>query len=299
VTAFRVALLQATACGIDVDANRAKGIALCREARELGADLALFPEMWSVGYASCPSEPTDTEAWRRLAVGPDDPFVRAFVDLASELDMAIAITYLERWPGGPRNTVSVVDRHGEVVLTYAKVHTCDFDWERNLTPGERFEVAALDVASGPVEVGAMICYDREFPESARVLMLQGAEVVLVPNSCTWDEPRRAQLQTRAFENMVGVAMANYPEPDVNGRSVAFDPIVYEREDGSARDTTVVQAGSGEETVIAEFDMDRIRDYRRHETWGNAFRRPGAYGPITSTAVREPFVRPGARRQRPS
>ena len=41
--------------------------------------------------------------------------------------MAIALTYLERWPGGPRNTVLLIDRYGEMVLTYAKVHTCDFD----------------------------------------------------------------------------------------------------------------------------------------------------------------------------
>src|SRR2546425_7595250 len=39
--------------------------------------------------------------------------------------MAIALTYLERWPGGPHDTVSLIDRHGELVLTYAKVNTCD------------------------------------------------------------------------------------------------------------------------------------------------------------------------------
>ena len=50
-----------------------------------------------------------------------------------------------------------------------------FDVERHLTPGDGFHVAELDTAEGPVKVGAMICYDREFPESARILMLQGAE----------------------------------------------------------------------------------------------------------------------------
>ncbi len=48
--------------------------------------------------------------------------------------------------------------------------------ERNLTPGEDFYVTDLDTARGPVRVGAMICYDREFPESARLLMLKGAEL---------------------------------------------------------------------------------------------------------------------------
>jgi len=156
-------------------------------------------------------------------------------------------------------------------------------------------VAALDTASGPVAVGAMICYDREFPESARVLMLEGAEIVLTPNSCEMDVARVEQFRARAFENMIGVALANYPAPHANGRSVAFDPIVYEVEDGPARDTTIVEAGPDEGIVVAEFDLDRIRAHRQRETWGNAFRRPRAYGPITSTEVREPFVRPEARR----
>ena len=55
------------------------------------------------------------------------------------------------------------------VMTYEKVHTCDFDIERNLTPGEDFFVSDLNTEYGDVKIGAMICYDREFPESARIL----------------------------------------------------------------------------------------------------------------------------------
>ena len=97
--------------------------------------------------------------------------------------MAIGVTLLERCPSGPRNTLVLFDRFGRRVLTYAKVHTCDFDVERNLTPGDDFYVADLDTAAGTVKVGAMICFDREFPESARILMLQGAELILTPNAC--------------------------------------------------------------------------------------------------------------------
>ena len=82
-----------------------------------------------------------------------------------------------------RKTFVLFDRFGNRKLTYAKVHTCDFDVERNLTPGEGFSTVALDTACGEVQVGAMICFDREFPESARILMLQGAELILVPNAC--------------------------------------------------------------------------------------------------------------------
>ena len=56
-------------------------------------------------------------------------------------------TLLEAWEGGPRNTLILFDRFGERKLTYSKVHTCDFDVERHLTPGEDFYVTDLDTAA--------------------------------------------------------------------------------------------------------------------------------------------------------
>ena len=70
-------------------------------------------------------------------------------------------------------------------------------------------------------IGAMICYDREFPESARILMLKGAEIILTPNACDLEANRLGQFRARAYENMVGVAMANYAAPWQNGHSVAY------------------------------------------------------------------------------
>ena len=109
--------------------------------------------------------------------------------------MAIALTYLEKWQGTLRNSVSLIDRHGEIVLTYAKAHTREFDAEAELTPGDDFPICSLDTGQGEVKVGFMICFDREFPESARVLMLQGAELVLTPNACMLDRHRLDQFKT--------------------------------------------------------------------------------------------------------
>lgn len=302
-----VALLQMVASGTDQDANLRKGDAFCRRARVMGADIALFPEMWNIGYtpypgcavnyhqvgAETPEQARARAAWQAQAIGPDDAFVVHFRELARELDMAIALTYLERWPGAPRNTVSLIDRHGEIVLTYAKVHTCDFGLEAALTPGDDFPVCTLDTAAGPVWVGAMICFDREFPESARLLMLNGAEIILTPNACPLEPNRIGQFRARAFENMVGVAMANYAAPQQNGHSVAFDPIAFEDEERS-RDTLIVEAGEAEGIYLAPFDLDRLRAWRQREVWGNAFRRPHRYGPLVAPEVQDPFVRRDAR-----
>jgi predicted amidohydrolase len=285
-----------TSCGPDSEANLAKGDAFCRRAAALGADIALFPEMWSIGYTFFDrAQPGAREAWAAKAVGADDRFVAHFCSLARELNMAIALTYLEKWPGAPRNTVSLIDRRGEIAMTYAKVHTCDFDIEGELTSGDDFKVCALDTAAGPVITGAMICYDREFPESARVLMLKGAEIILTPNACPMEANRLVQFRVRAFENMVGVALANYAAPQENGHSVAYDPMGFAGEDGPARDTLIIEAGETEDVYLARFDLDALRDYRQRETWGNAFRKPRTYGALTSLDVEPPFARPEDRR----
>jgi predicted amidohydrolase len=292
---IKVALLQMTACGTDQAANRDKGEAFCRQASAAGADIALFPEMWNIGYTFFdPSQPGARENWQAQAVGRADAFVRHFRALAEELRMAIALTYLECWDGGPRNAMTLIDRHGAMVMTYAKVHTCDFDLEAACTPGDEFYVRSLDTAQGAVSVGAMICYDREFPESARILMLQGAELILVPNACEMEQNRLAQLRARAYEDMAGIALTNYAAPQSNGHSVAFDGVAFDEAETSL-DMTLVEAGESEGVYIAEFDMQKIRAYREREVWGNAFRRPHLYGLLTSCQVDPPFVRQEARR----
>lgn len=286
---LKIALLQ-IAPGDTLEENLKKGMEYCRRARALGADIALFPEMWSSGYRIY-GRPV--EAWTAEAVPADGAFVRAFGDLARELHMAIGITLLERWEGGgPRNTMVLFDRFGERRLVYAKVHTCDFEAERYLTAGEDFYTAGLDTAQGPVQVGAMICYDREFPESARILMLKGAELLLVPNACPMEINRLSELRARAYENMVAIATCNYPDtvPDCNGGSSVFDGVAYLPQLEGSRDTCILQAGGEDGVYLAELDLEQLRDYRRREVQGNAYRRPSKYGLLVASGRDEPFIR---------
>ena len=289
---LNIALLQIAPTG-SLEGNLEKGTAACRRAKELGADIALFPEMWSNGYRIY-GRPA--EEWKAEAISAESEFVRAFGRLAGELDMAVGVTLLEAWEGGPRNTLILFDRFGERKLTYAKVHTCDFDVERNLTPGEDFYVTDLDTARGPVRVGAMICYDREFPESARLLMLKGAELILTPNACPMELNRLSQLRARAFENMLAVATCSYPDsvPDCNGGSSVFDGVAYLPEAEGSRDTCLLQAGGEEGVCVAGLDLDMLRAYRGREVHGNAYRHPKKYALLTDTRIDEPFIRANRR-----
>ena len=288
---FNVAMLQLLPEG-SLSANLDKGLEYCKKAKAMGADLALFPEMWSAGYTI----PEDVALLKSMAVRADSDFVMAFGEMAARLNMAVGITFLEAWEPLPRNTLCLFDRFGRKVMTYAKVHTCDFGDECRLTPGDDFFAADLDTKDGPVRVGAMICYDREFPESARILMLKGAEVILVPNACPMEINRISQLRARAFENMTGIATVNYPygKPDCNGHSTAFDGIAYRENEPGSRDTLIIEAGEGEGIYMASFPMEELRAYRQSEVHGNAYRRPEKYHLLISREIREPFIRANRR-----
>ena len=123
-------------------------------------------------------------------------------------------------------------------------------------------------------------------------MLKGAEIILVPNACPMEINRISQLRARAYENMVGIATVNYPygKPDCNGHSTAFDGIAYRQGDGASRDTLILDAGEREGVYIADFPIAALREYRRTEVHGNAYRRPERYSAIIEKSKQEPFVR---------
>lgn len=279
---LKIALLQILP-GKGLEDNLAIGRNACIEAKEKGADLALFPEMWSDGYYL----PQDEKELNSLALGYDSEFINAFQTLATELHMAIGITFLEKHEPKPLNSVILFDMTGKEILHYSKVHTCAFDDEIVLCGGEDFYVADLDFGRGRVKIGSMICFDREFPESARILMLKGAELILAPNACPMEINRLSALRTRAYENMVAVVTCNYPEgqPDCNGHSTLFDGVPWLRDEPGTRDMCVMEAPKEAGVYIAVLDIDMLRDHRSNDIMGDKYRRPEKYSVLTDRSVR--------------
>lgn len=292
---FRVALVQKAARPNAPAANLRLALDTVEQAARLGADLVLFPELWSHGYAppfpgafNAPFDPRfeqERAAWLKSALPRQGAYLNALRAAAQKHRIAVVATLLAQTGGKPQNAALLLGRSGEILLDYAKVHTCDFSLEALMQAGCEFKVCGLD----GIKLGVMICYDREFPESARVLMLKGAELILVPNACPMDPARLGQLAARAFENMVGVAMANYPGPGW-GQSCAVSPMVYGPQ-GYTDPTLLLAPQTAEGLFVAEFDMDAIHAYRSRESWGNAYRKPAAYAPLLETRVEPPFVRP--------
>jgi predicted amidohydrolase len=284
---FIIALLQIAPEGADLNKNLEKGTRYCRNAKARGADLVVFPELWSIGFSPCPVDAPGMQAWEDSAIDEKSQFFQGFVKLARELDLNIAITYLEKHSPKPRNTVAIINGQGEIVLKYSKVFICNFgagDLQKldadihnldlgcdfNCNPGGHFSVCTLRGKEGQVNVGAMICADREFPEAGTALMLKGAEIIIVPNSCDWDKVRSSLLEGRAFENQLAIVVANYPRPMTNGHSQAYTGAAWKN--GEPRPTLLVEAGESEEIVIAKIDVSAIRDFRKEESWRMKYRK---------------------------
>ena len=248
-----------------------------KEAAENGADILLLPEAFLTGY--------ELPMTNEEALPDSDPCFQEICNAAKALRLGVVVTAITKGRKRPRNSAYVVDKNGRVLMKYSKVHTCDFADEACLESGDAFQVCDFH----GIKLGIMICYDREYPESARVLMLKGAEIILVPNDCGAMKPRLCALSTRAYENMVGIAMAN-PNGENAGNSCAFSPICWD-EDGRCVDNVLLMADDVTEGLYyAVFDMDAIRSYRENEMMGNTYRKVKAHDMLLSEKIEYPFIR---------
>lgn len=284
---IKIALLQIDAKK-SVKENEYYGLALCDKCKGENVDIIVFPEMWSTGYYI----PQTKEELNKVAISLDSNFIKAFIDKAKEIKVSIIITFLEKKEDCFYNSAALITKDGQIAYTYRKVHTCDFGDESVLTSGDDFYVYNLDTPHGHIKVGTMICYDREFPESARILMLKGAELILVPNACPLEINRISQLRGRAYENMLAIVTVNYPitHDDCNGCSNAFDGIAYREDEPTSRDTLILQADEQEGIYNVYIPIDELRTYREKEVHGNSYRHPDKYKLLLDERIAYPFIR---------
>jgi predicted amidohydrolase len=277
---FKVAIVQHKVTEPDKEKNTGLAIHYIKEAKENGADFVLFPECFLTSYSGPkikklkPVKEIENEpefvSWCEAALDDNSEYIRKICDAAREFQIGVEITGFTKGKRYPMNSAFIIDRDGSVILKYSKVHTCDFDWEQYLESGDAFHVCHFD----GICIGVMICYDREYPESARELMLQGAELILVPNDCGGMKPRLQELSVEAMQNMVGIAMANPPGKDA-GNSCAFYPMVWDKNGNIIDNTIVIADPLFDGIVYAVFDMETIREHREREDLGK-YRKPKAY-----------------------
>lgn len=253
-----------------------------RDAAARGANVVLPPELFQGPYF-CREEKADWFAEARPL--DDDEAVRRIRDVAREAGVVVPVSFFERSGQAYYNSVAVIDADGAVLGVYRKSHIPDgpgYEEKFYFRPGDTgFRV--WPTRWGAIGIG--ICWDQWFPESARAMMLLGAEVLFYPTAIG-SEPLDPGLDTRdpwqramighAVSNVVPVVAANRVG-DEQGQRFYGSSFVAD-----ARGDKVAELGRDDEGVIvATFDLDALA--RTRASWGFfRDRRPELYD-VLSTA----------------
>ncbi|HYM17326.1 MAG TPA: N-carbamoylputrescine amidase [Micropepsaceae bacterium] len=271
-------------CSWDRAKNIAKAKDMVREAAAKEADLVLLPELFETPYF-CQDQSADHYALARTF--EDNPLIAEFSVLAKELSVVLPLSFFERAHNAYYNSLAIIDRDGRLLGRYRKSHIPDgpgYQEKFYFRPGDTgFHV--WTTASGTL--GPAICWDQWFPEAARILALEGADVLLYPTAIGSEPPPATPVDSRDHWRRVmqGHAAANYV-PVVAANRVGI-------EKGQASELTfygssfiagptgeiVAELDREEEGVItASFDFPAIAKARA--SWGLfRDRRPDLYKPL--------------------
>jgi N-carbamoylputrescine amidase len=271
------------ACSPDRDANIARADALVREAAAKGAQLILLQELFETPYF-CKEQEYEMMALATRA--EDNPAIGHFRAVAKELRVVLPISFFEAANNAQYNSLVTIDADGEVLGLYRKSHIPDGPGYREkfyFNPGDTgFKV--WDTEYG--RVGAAICWDQWFPEAARAMALQGAEVICYPTAIG-SEPHDASLDSRDHwqRTMQGHAAANLTPVIASNRvgteeQAGVSSTYYGSSfitDGFGAKTAEMNR-TAEGVITAVLDLEANRRVRLN--WG-VFRdrRPELYAPL--------------------
>src|SRR4051794_19908848 len=273
MTVVRVAFTQATWTG-DKESMIALHEDWTREAASQGAQVIAYQELFYGPYFGI----TQDTAYYSYAESVPGPTTERFAALAKELGIVIVLpVYEEDQPGVLYNTAAVIDADGSYLGKYRKHHIPNLPkfWEKFYFRPGNIGYPVFETAVG--KIGVNICYDRHFPEGARALGLNGAEMVFIPSATSrglseylW----RIEQVSHAVANGYFVGTINrvgiekeIGDDDFYGQSYFVDPRgQFIGELGSAHD---------EELIVRDMDLDKVTEVR--QTWQfYRDRRPDAY-----------------------
>jgi len=283
------------ACTWDLDGNMANAEALVRRAARDGAQVVLLQELFETPYF-CIEQ--DSRHLRLATTLQENRAVASMTRLARELGVVLPVSFFERSGQACFNSVAIIDADGEVLGVYRKSHIPNgpgYQEKTYFSPGDTgFRV--WNTRFGRIGVG--ICWDQWFPESARVMALMGAELLLFPTAIGTEPPPAVPVNSRDHwqRTQQGHAAANLMPLVASNRygierSLQQPDDLYIRFYGSSfiadpMGAKVAEAGeAGQSVLLAEFDLAATAELR--DNWF-VFRdrRPDLYGPILSLDGRD-------------
>ncbi len=274
-----------------VDENVSRAENFVRVAAARGAQIVLIPELFEGHYFCKDMLPVH---FARAHDIESHPTIEHFRAIARELNIVLPISVFEKANNAFFNSIAMIDATGDVLGIYRKSHIPDgpgYTEKYYFSPGDTgFRV--WSTAHGSVGVG--ICWDQWFPEAARAMALQGAEVLLYPTAIgseppdpTWDSSKHWQrtMQGHAAANLVPVVAANRYGHEVGATcDITFYGSSFIADNTGA---LVAEAGRDEDNIlVASFDRELLAQQRA--SWGLfRDRRPELYGRLTSLDGSEP------------
>ncbi len=270
-TRFKVGVVQ-MACGTDPGKNLRRAVEGIGKAARKGAAIVCLPELFASTYF-CQRE--DASVFD-LAEPVPGPITKALGTVAKKARVAVIAPVFERRAAGVyHNSVAVIDRDGKIAGIYRKMHIPDdpgYYEKYYFTPGD-LGFQTFQTSVGPV--APLICWDQWYPEAARLVTLQGANVIFYPTAIGWHPQEKDRYGTaqrdawrtvqrgHAVANGVYVAVANRigHEKDGEGAGIEFWGSSFIAD---PQGVVIAEASTDrEEVLIAEIDLDHLEEIRRN------------------------------------
>lgn len=259
-----------------------------------GAQIIVLQELHNTLYF-CQTEDVDLFDLAETIPGPS---TKLYCELAKKCGVVIVASLFEkRAPGLYHNTAVVIESNGEIVGKYRKMHIPD-----DPAYYEKFYFTPGDLGFHPIQtsvgkLGVLVCWDQWYPEAARLMAMQGAEMLIYPTAIGYadnDTPEEQQRQRMAWQTVMrGHAVANgLPviavnrvgfEPDPSGQTAGIQFWGTSFVAGPQGEIIYEASTDDEESIVVEMDMDRSEQVRR---WWPFLRdrRIDAYGDITKRFI---------------
>ncbi|MTI96954.1 MAG: nitrilase [Firmicutes bacterium] len=263
---FQVAGVQMTPIMNDVEANLKRGQHFIEQASAQEVDLIVLPELWTTGYY------LSQESFRQLAEPVDGRTVTLMQEQALRAQASIICPFVESESDDLYIAAAVIDHTGELRGVVRK--SLLWGREQQIFQEGSIEYPAFDTKVG--KIGILICYEMEFPETSRLLALEGVEMIVCPSvwsmaaSHRWD----IQLPARALDNTVYVFGVNTVGNNSCGKSKLVSPLGDILTEASDRkEELIVRAIDKEALVWAREQVPYLDDYEKKLTPGGANKIP--------------------------
>jgi predicted amidohydrolase len=245
-TPLRIALVQQDTVWQDPTANLARAREFVGSAARAGARVAVFPELFTLGFTMTP------EPFAETLPGPTSEVLAA---MSREFNLYLVGSAVEAHAPHPRNVAFVTAPDGSLVTTYRKLHPFSYGEENyHYTGGTECPVFEID----GIPCGLQICYDLRFPEPFRALAAKGAEVVFVP--ANWPARRISAWSTllaaRAIENQMAICGVNRVGRDAMGLDYPGCSAIHD-----CFGEVVARGDASEGLVIGDLDLVQLRAWR--------------------------------------